>query len=97
MCDGADQKTVEIVRLKCSVDRRIKEKTGSGLKKYGLMKNKFDTGMSKKRSAVVKKRTFMRWSRVRLVDESAHWRKRRRGEGGEEGGDRRFGDARARR
>jgi len=68
MCDGADQKTVEIVRLKCSVDRRIKEKTGSGLKKYGLMKNKFDTGMSKKRSAVVKKKAFMKWSRVRLAE-----------------------------
>jgi hypothetical protein len=45
---------------------RIKEKTSSGLKD-GLIKSKLNTGMSKKRSAVVTKKSFMRWSRVRLA------------------------------
>ena len=48
--------------------REKQEKTGNDLKKDGLMKNEFGKFVSKKRSAVVKKKSFMRWSRVRLAE-----------------------------
>jgi len=48
--------------------REKQEKTGSDLKKDGLMKNEFGKFVSKKRFGAVKTRSFMKWFRVRLAD-----------------------------
>jgi len=53
--------------------REKQEKTGSDLKKDGLMKNEFGKFVSKKRFGAVKTRSFMKWFRVRLA-ESLHER-----------------------